>query len=341
MDCDKVESAIIDELYGELDEVTSAAVRRHIAGCSRCTTLLSGLRTTRRLAALQLVEPPPNLERRILRAAGADQGVAPAGRHLSRVVSVAGSWAMRPQSAMAAVFLVMLGASVLLLRGRSSRAPASSEMIVTEKGTPAPAAVPIPAPQGQAGELAPTPALAAEPFARATAPRVVNPPQAGGGAALDFGAVAARERPMAKIAASPRTEEAVDALKTEPASNFAAAPAARAAGRPAKNADDEGTAAELSTGSASSNGLAAAVALRDSQGCRAAVARFDEVAQHAAGSAAGWEALLQSARCYRSLGDVANARARLTTLLGVTQFKDRARSDLDLLDRASAIPPQP
>jgi hypothetical protein len=341
MDCDKVESAIIDELYGELDEVTSAAVRRHLAGCSRCTTLLTGLRATRKLAALPLVEPPPGLEGRILRAAGAGEGLAPAGRHFSRVVSAAGSWAMRPQSAMAAVFLVMLGASVLLLRGRSSRAPASAEMIVTEKGTPAPAAVPIPPSPGQAGELTPAQALAVEPVIRATAPRVVNPPQASGGAALDFGAVAARDRSVAKFAAPPKSEEAADAPKAESATNFAAAPAGRPAGRPAKNADDEGTAAELSTGSASSNGLAAAVALRDSQGCRAAVARFDEVAQHAAGSAAGWEALLQSARCYRSLGDVANARARLTTLLGVTQFKDRARSDLDLLDRASAIPPQP
>ncbi len=341
MDCDQVESAIIDELYGELDDVTSAAVRRHIAGCSRCTTLLGGLKATRKLAALQLVEPPPGLEDRILRAAGATHALAPAGRHFSRVVSAAGSWAMRPQSAMAAVFLVMLGASVLLLRGRSSRAPASAEMIVTEKGTPAPAAVPIPPSLGRTDELAPAPPLAPEPVARSTAPRGLNPPQSASGPALDFGAVAARERPMAKAAAAPKSEEASEAPRAESASNFAAAPAGRAASRPAKNADDEDTAAGPSTGSASSNGLAIAIALRDSQGCRAAVTRFDEVAQHAAGSSAGWEALLQSARCYRSLGDVANARARLTTLLGVMQFKDRARSELELLDRASTTPPQP
>jgi hypothetical protein len=29
MDCEKFESAMMDELYGELDEVTSAAVKRH------------------------------------------------------------------------------------------------------------------------------------------------------------------------------------------------------------------------------------------------------------------------------------------------------------------------
>ncbi len=346
MDCDKVESAIIDELYGELDEVTSAAVKRHLAGCSRCTTLLSGLRATRRIAVLPMIEPPPDLERRIL-AAGADPAMAPAVRQISRVVSAAGSWAMRPQSAMAAVFLVMLGASVLLLRGRSSRAPASAEMIVTEKGTPAPAAAPLAASAVQPSELANAPAATTPMVARATAPKALPPTVAGG--PVDVGSPVARERAMAKAPPAPKPEEVADSLRTESASNFAgapapaaAAPAGRGAARPTKNADDLDTAAEPSGGSsASSNGLAAAIALRDSQGCRAAVSRFDEVAQHASGSSSGWEALLQSARCYRSLGDVANARARLTTLLGVAQFKDRARSELDLLDRSAATPSQP
>jgi TolA-binding protein len=60
------------------------------------------------------------------------------GTRLARATSVAGSWAMRPQTAMAALFLVMIGTSVLLIRGKSSRAPASAEITVTEEGTPAP-----------------------------------------------------------------------------------------------------------------------------------------------------------------------------------------------------------
>jgi hypothetical protein len=342
MDCDKVESAIIDELYGELDEVTSAGVRRHVAGCSRCTTLLSGLRATRRVAVLQMVEPPPGLERRILQATGTDPIVAPSVRRISRVVSAAGGWAMRPQSAMAAVFLVMLGASVLLLRGRSSRAPASAEMIVTEKGTPAPAALPVAAAQPPEAALAP--AATAPTIARTMAPKVAAPTVPASPA--DVGSLVGRERAMAKAPAAPKPEEVADSPRAESASNFAGAPPPAAApgggaARPAKK-DDLDTAAQPSGGSsASTNGLAAAVALRDSQGCRAAVSRFDEVAQHAAGSSSGWEALLQSARCYRSLGDVANARARLTTLLGVAQFKDRARSELDLMDHAAGTPSQP
>jgi hypothetical protein len=69
MDCEKFESAMMDELYGELDELTSAAAKRHIAGCARCASRLGGLRATRRVATIPMVDPPPDLEERILAAA--------------------------------------------------------------------------------------------------------------------------------------------------------------------------------------------------------------------------------------------------------------------------------
>jgi TolA-binding protein len=142
MDCEKFESAMMDELYGELDEVTSAAVKRHVAGCARCSALLGGMRATRRLATVPMVELPEGLEERILAAAREAQKVVPIRGRAARALSLAGSWAMRPQTAMAALFLVMFGTSVLLLRGRSARAPAPSEVTVTEHGAPAPAAAP-------------------------------------------------------------------------------------------------------------------------------------------------------------------------------------------------------
>src|ERR1700722_10523150 len=140
MDCEKFESVLMDELYGELDELTSAAAKRHVSGCARCSALLGGLRATRRVAALPRIDPPADLEQRILAvAAAATPKVVPFRGRLARAVSLGGSWAMRPQTAMAAVFLVMIGTSVLLLRGKSSRAPASAQITVTEEGTPAPA----------------------------------------------------------------------------------------------------------------------------------------------------------------------------------------------------------
>src|SRR5580692_2788068 len=118
MDCERFEATLIDELYGELDELTSAATKRHAAGCARCATLLGGLRATRRVAVLPQVEPSADLEDRILAAAKDAQKVVPIGRKVSRAISWAGSWAMRPQTAMAAVFILMVGSSVLFVRRR-------------------------------------------------------------------------------------------------------------------------------------------------------------------------------------------------------------------------------
>jgi hypothetical protein len=141
MDCEKFESTLIDELYAredgnELDELTSAASKRHAAGCARCAALLGGLRATRRVAVLPLLDPPADLEDRIMAAARDAQKVVPLRGRLARAVSLAGSWAMRPQTAMAAVFLLMIGSSVLLVRGRKTNAPSAS-MVVTEQGSPA------------------------------------------------------------------------------------------------------------------------------------------------------------------------------------------------------------
>src|ERR1700733_13576473 len=116
MDCERFEAALIDELYNELDELTSAAAKRHAAGCSRCASLLGGLRATRRVAVLPLVEPSVDLEDRILAPARSAQRVGPRGRRLSRAGAWAGSWAMRPQTAMAAVFVLMVGSSLLFVR---------------------------------------------------------------------------------------------------------------------------------------------------------------------------------------------------------------------------------
>jgi hypothetical protein len=152
MDCEKFESAMIDELYEELDELTSAAAKRHAAGCARCASMLNGLRATRRVLARAgltpqagtadgasfYVDPPAHLEDRILAAAREAQRVVPFRRRVADMISAAGSWAMRPQTAMAAVFLLMIGSSVVFLRGGKKMSPsASAPMTVSEQGAPA------------------------------------------------------------------------------------------------------------------------------------------------------------------------------------------------------------
>lgn len=330
MDCERFESAMMDELYGELDEVTSAAAKRHIAACARCSARLGGLRATRQVASMPLVEPPGDLEARILPAAERAR-LAPAPRpRVARVISLAGSWAMRPQTAMAAVFLVMIGTSLLLLRGKSARAPLAAEVTVTEQGTPAPvASVGIPVRQTELVQTLPAspppppvPLEAKQPsLGFAVPPKEVSAPAPGIG-----GGPSAAARPSSDwlgSGADQREEQPDDALFDEALRNYRAGRFAEAA----REFD------ALPANNPNAPDLWAARAIRDGKGCRAAVARFDKTALRDRQAPSGWDALLEGALCYRALGDFATAKARLNALLGVDSHKDRARAELERIDQ--------
>jgi Putative zinc-finger len=360
MDCEKFESALMDELYGELDELTSAATRRHVEGCARCAALMSGLRATRRVASLPRIEPPAGLERRILAAAAAATPRAvPFRGRLARAVSLAGSWAMRPQTAMAAVFLVMIGTSVLLLRGKSSRAPASAYVTVTEEGTPAPATPPATDLVAPSPEPVAAPATSAFAAARPQDRVATTGSPAGGWAqpppeALDDSRSAdgPRARAPAKTSVA-KGDEGAGALAQNAAprrgaresadvpSPAPAAPAAAAPGQAFAPAPESEKASEPAVPpSDPTDELWAARAARDAaarQGrpCPSGP-RFDDVASRSPGSQTGWDALYEGALCYESRGEYGNARTRLGTLLGVPSYRDRARMTLDRINKEQA-----
>ncbi len=139
MDCEKFDQHVIEELYDELDEVTHAALKRHVEGCSRCAAILSGLRTTRDVGVLPIEEPSEDLEARILDAVVVAQKKAPWPRKVLRGLAWAGSHAMRPQLAMAALFFLVIGSSLLLLRAKPGTG-GFAPVRVTERGAPAPEA---------------------------------------------------------------------------------------------------------------------------------------------------------------------------------------------------------
>ncbi|MEO5730185.1 MAG: zf-HC2 domain-containing protein, partial [Byssovorax sp.] len=134
MDCEKFDQHVIDELYEELDELTHAALKRHVEGCSRCAPILSGLRATRDVGILPIEELSDDLEARILEAAFIAQKKAPWPRKVLRGLAWAGSHAMRPQLAMAALFFLVIGSSLLLLRAKPGTI---APVRVTERGAPA------------------------------------------------------------------------------------------------------------------------------------------------------------------------------------------------------------
>ncbi|HEY8944244.1 MAG TPA: zf-HC2 domain-containing protein, partial [Polyangiaceae bacterium] len=133
MDCEKFDRVMLDLFYEELDEITSAAARRHTEHCTRCRDISVRLRATREVGALPLVDPPEGLEQRILLAERRVRAELPARQRFGRAISVLAGYAMRPQLAMAALLLLVIGSSLLLLRGRPGE---QQNVLVTERGVP-------------------------------------------------------------------------------------------------------------------------------------------------------------------------------------------------------------
>lgn len=216
MDCEKYEPLLLDELYEELDELTSAAVKRHVSGCARCAAILGDLAGTRRAVSLPLVPPPADLEDRILAAVKEAQKVVPLRGRMSRVLSVAGSWAMRPQTAMAAVFLLMIGTSAFLVRSKNhgSRDAAVS---VTVAGEPAPT-------EASAAESDSLDDKAAAAAHGPTPPNFTRPPAAAA-SAFAFAEPAPESGPFDRLTAGAARDKAKDEESGSLASAFAGEPA--------------------------------------------------------------------------------------------------------------------
>ena len=351
MDCEEFESTMIDELEGELDELASGATKRHVAGCARCAALYNGLRATRRVAVLPIVLPAADLEERILAAARAAQKVMPLRARVGRAISSAGGWAMRPQTAMAALFLLMIGSSVLLLRGRA-RAPGSSSITVSEQGAPTPTSAlrdeqtrtaEAPHASGESAHGAPgdmQPLVTVEglaPRERGDSKEDGHQKQRGPVVVDDGernGLPNALPPPPPEQAPAP----AVTALATTTVS--AAASAATSAFGSALSLYHEKRYAEAyaafrALGTVDAD-LYAARSQRDMPGggCGAALPSFESLMARAWGSNAGYDAALDAARCYRRSGNEAQARERLTRLLG-TPYASLAKAELTAGERSN------
>jgi hypothetical protein len=360
MDCERFEANMIDELYEELDELTSAAAKRHVAGCARCASLVGGLRATRRVALLPRVEPPIDLEDKILAAARRAQNVVPIGRRFSRAISLAGSWAMRPQTAMAAVFLLMVGSSLLFVR--RGRVSAGDGMRVTAQGQPAgdnntdsfgesAPSSPIDSKAAAAAHGAPHPAAAPAPVAAASAAPMANEPAYG----------APKERAALPLGSDIFNKDDESTRRTENASIPAGAPAATSAPpvtahRVAQNdapipsdldkapdGKNQGWGAQKGGGGSASAGLGAAqgaapgpdlqaaISTANTTGCGAAVGALDSIGKDAWGTADGYEATFQAGVCYQRIGNTELARQRFQRLITVPQYSSKALAQINSL----------
>jgi anti-sigma factor RsiW len=303
MDCDRFESLMLGELDGEVDDTSNSAAKQHLSRCARCSDLLRKLQATGRPnlpSIASAASPPVSLETRVPQP-GSPLPVPPR-RRLARVVSAAGMWAMRPQTAMAALFLVMIATSLLLLRERSSRTPTGSEMTVTEQGTPAPAIAPV-----------------------ASSHKALVPPPAGSDRTISAKEADSASLPLGRAMTEDAQPQA--AADAKPAMPFETAMEAYRAKRFDEAVRDFDALAADNAEAA----LWAARALREAHGCKASVNRFDQVASRPTAGQPRWVATLEAAACYKTLGDVAGARERLLRLVQMASFRDRALTELSSL----------
>ena len=302
---------------------------------------LRGLQATRRLSAIPIVEPPPQLHVRILDALTPQAPVIEL-----RVAAAKRRWAPPAAFALLGVAAAIGLVFVSLDGGLFRRNPLRSEALTTAEATAAnPAAVAEP----PAESTAPVALAAAEqkdetpssesqrreprPSRHSTVESATaGKPKAMGGGLDD------RERSFAK-APSDKTPASGDlegwggTVASRQAATFAA-PQSRAAAPAAPAPAAEAPKAVVAPAGGPDAALVEARRVRDTQGCGAALVLFDRVAQQVPGTATGFAATYDGALCHEAIGDRSGARSRLETLRGVAAYRERVQSALSRISNA-------
>ncbi len=303
MDCERFDKTTMELLYGELDELSEAAALRHLHHCTRCREIWGRLRTTRELAEIPLDEPPAGLFESIIDAEARAHRSLPARERFSRAISVMAGYAMRPQLAMAALLLLMIGSSLVFVR---SGPLGHGEVSVTEVG---------------------------KPYAEPVAERSKLDE------ALVFDGADDPERGVAQ--GQPKEQAAEMGAEPEPTSP-AKSGSSRELYAAALNAYQEGRYAEAerlfsevaSTGGeqAASAALHEGHAARNGSGCQRAASLYDAVAEQYSGSTVADEASWLAASCYRAMGQLRRAASHYETLEKRPAFAARASKALEELN---------
>jgi len=324
MDSDKFDRIVLDLLYGELDELTTAAARRHMDQSARARDIYAHLRATRQLGVLPTHTPPPDFESLLLEREARLLAELPVRHRLGRLVSMLAGYAMRPQLIMAALLLLMIGSSLMFVRARPGL---HTPVQVTERGAPEaevdlvlPLAPPVPASEAAAAALG-----AALPAGASTSPQAepAAPLPALPGAAPD------REAARALLAADAGggLDPYEQALQIYRAGEYAEArrlfERIRQAG--GKHAGDAA--------------LYSAITTRNISGCTPALVRFERVQLTYPDSAAAHEAAWRSGRCQEQLGDVSAARQSYESLLRVPSHARRSQQALASLAASASTRP--
>ncbi|HPB99443.1 MAG TPA: hypothetical protein PKW66_26195, partial [Polyangiaceae bacterium] len=325
MDCGQFDQIVMDLLYGETSESSSVEAKRHVDQCERCAAVLADLRTAKSTLNLPMEQAPESIEPKVLEAARQYQKEIPWPRRLGRWISWVGGYAMRPQLAMAALLLLMLGSSLLLIRARPG-AEQVDVVRVVEQGVPQPETL-----EGShAIEPHQLPPSEDEPLDRRKDSRngTVEPPDTARTKTSKAEADAPSTAPTSSTA-PPAADGFSDAMAMYRAKDYANA----------YRAFDQ---VVLKGGpNAPAAALLAAKSVRASSGCAHALPRFESVSSRYAGSSEAIEARWETASCARIIGDLTRARLIYRDLAQIEGLRERAENELARISTGSTPPPIP
>lgn len=309
MDCERFDKNSMDLLYGELDELSAAATMRHLHHCTRCRGLWGHLRTTRELSELPLESPPVELFNRIIEAEQQAHSSLPLRERFSRTVSVLAGYAMRPQLAMAALLVLMIGSSLIFVRAQPS-GKHTEEMLVVERGMPS----------GDGAK------------ALASNKSLMFGGDPDGPSRLRAGD---DEDPENLELVKPQKSASDEEAEKQQRKAYGEAMAAYQHGRYAEAERLFSEVASAGGQQAASAALHEGHAARNGSGCQRAAAIYDAVAARKTSGTISSEAAWHAASCYRAMGQIDRAIAHYRNLTRSGAFSERAQKALAELRPAS------
>lgn len=306
MDCERFDQASLELLYGELDELTASGLRRHLSHCERCQSAWQKMVRTREAFHIDLEEPPSDLFDQIMAAEQEAMHHLPPKERLGRWVSIVAGYAMRPQLAMAALLLLMVGSSLVFVRGGPGP---GDQVAVRETGSPVSE---VPSARGRAAPLVVATEETAVLEAKAETAPAFEEDKTQRTAALNASSAKQAESSAAPV----RIADYSEAMRAYQAGSYAEAE--RLFSEVAARGEEKAGAAALHEAHAARNG----------SGCQRASAIYDEVALRYRGTPVGDEASFHAANCYRSLGQLARAKAHLEHLKDHPAYKTQVEQIL-------------
>lgn len=358
----EIDALYSDREPPELEAAASASMTEHAATCASCAARFERLRATRaRVLAVAIESVPTDFESRIMAAvdaglasqatasgggsaatAPAAAGAAPASIPFEQLPSQLASqraaaepaakpeggakifaFMSRPSFAVAATFVLVLGAAAVLMT--RSMAMKAAPMAASESAPAAHAA--------QADDLAPS----AVAQTTAAAPPVIvaaAPPATAPGGPRESTLALNEPAPPPSPAALAKTGNAESKPSASSADQraFTSAKALASAGRCGEALPK----LEALKSSIPEAELYAARCIATTSGCAAAAPRFDAAAASNAGTEIGSRATIEGAKCYEANGEIAKARQRLVAARDEGVLEAEAKKELDALDRGGA-----